>query len=180
MSTKLPLLTKILYTLKLVIRVEMTKASSWERCNLLRSSLVKVMGWWVPTGKVVNFFLGSSTSTSDVSLPGWAKASSWSKPTMDHLYIACHGSVVSIPPIRRVGLWAISNILLQIPPLNYVSYLFFYLEIILNIVPVVSMKFIIFIFVFLIRVGLYFLGPLYEFFVLNLCDHLGDGNVKGR
>ena len=46
--------------------------------------------------------------------------------------------------------------------------------------PVVSMKFAIFIFVSLIGVGFYFSEPLYEFFMLDLREHLGDGSVDGR
>ena len=46
MSAELPLLTKILCTLKLAIVAEMTNSSSWGRCKPLKSSLVKVMGWW--------------------------------------------------------------------------------------------------------------------------------------
>ena len=42
------------------------------------------------------------------------------------------------------------------------------------------MKFAIFVFVSLIGVGLYFPGPLNEFFVLDLCEHLGNGSIEGR
>ena len=44
---------------------------------------------------------------------------------------------------------------------------------------VISVEFTIFIFVSLSGVGLDFFRPLDEFFVLNLCKHLGNGALRG-
>ena len=53
-------------------------------------------------------------------------------------------------------MWAISNVLLQIPPLDEVSYLFLQLEAIFSIVSMISMKLVVLILVPLARVGLEF------------------------
>ena len=43
----------------------------------------------------------------------------------------------------------------------------------------VFVKFAILVLIPLIRVGFYFLRPLYEFFVLYFREHLSDGSIKG-
>ena len=56
-----------------------------------------------------------------------------------------------------------------------VGYLFFQLEVVLDVVVVFPMKFAI-----LVIFRLYFSKPLYEFFVLDLREHLGNGSVEGQ
>ena len=99
---------------------------------------------------------------------------------MDHLYISFCGSFIPIPPFQRVRLGAISNILPHIPLLDKVGYLFFKLKIIFSVMPVISVKLTILIFISLSGINLDFSRPFDEFFVFDLSEHLGDEGVEVR
>ncbi|GFZ18292.1 hypothetical protein Acr_27g0000310 [Actinidia rufa] len=99
---------------------------------------------------------------------------------MDHLDISCCRSVVTIFFFKRVGTWAINNILFKKSLFDQVRYLLLWLEAILGVVPVVSVELIILVLVPFMEFGLDLLRPLYEFLVLDLCEYLGYGSIDMR
>ena len=142
MSIKLPLSIKIIWMFKLAIMTNITNASSWGRYKPLRSSLVKVMGWWAPTigGEVVNLFFSSLTSFSSVPFSGWTWTFPWRKSFVDRLNATYCQPVINISPFMRIWTWAINSILSQIPSLDQLGYLLFQLEGVLGVMSMIPMK----------------------------------------
>ena len=61
-----------------------------------------------------------------------------------------------------------------------IGYFFFELKTIFNVIPMILVELIVLVLVSLMEVSLDFTRPLDEFFMFDLCEHLGDGDVEGR
>ena len=95
------------------------------------------------------------------------------------MYISYCGSIVSIPFFWRVGLQSINNILSQISILNKIGYLLLKLKAVLHVVPMVSVKLAVFVFVSLLGFSLDFPRPIYKFFVFDLHEYLEYWSFEG-
>ena len=98
---------------------------------------------------------------------------------MDHLYVSCSGPIIVVPPFWRARWWAISNILPQVSSIDKIGYLLFQLKIVFSVGPMFSMEFTILVLVSLSRIGFDLPMPLNKFFVLHLCEYLGNESVEG-
>ena len=131
MLIELPLSIRILWTLKLVIVADTTKASLWRRCKPFIYLYYESDGrayFGHGRREIVYFFICLPLYLLSMPLSEWSWTSSQSETSMDGLDVSSSRFVVSILSLKCGQSWTIDHELPQVSPLDHISYIFFQLK----------------------------------------------------